>query len=74
MEIIFSKTQQHTFRDVQENQFFVDEDGFLCQKHNDSSYVTIADKNGELFSSVSTTIRPNKSIQRMLPLVSKIQF
>jgi len=76
MEIIFSKTpnpKQPTFWDVLPNQFFVDNDGFLCQKHCEATYVTIAKPNGKLLCSISPFVK-NITIQRILPLVERIQF
>jgi hypothetical protein len=76
MTIIFEQQPPSTlkFGDVQENQFFVDTNGYLCQKANSSSYHTIADNNGELYSTYVDLACAYDKVKRILPKVTKIEF
>ena len=67
-------TNTLTFGDVQENQFFVDSDGYLCQKICSDSYNTIANSNGVPYSSSTTSADNSDAIKRILPKVTKIEF
>ena len=68
-----------TFQDVEEDQFFVDEDGRLCQKGGETFYCMIAESDGtpclvyycdeDGFSDMSDMF-----IDRILPHVDKIEF
>jgi hypothetical protein len=68
-----TKDKQLTLKDVENNQFFVCKNGYLCQKECSESYVVIADGEGnpscECFDSDE-----DEQIQRILPRVEKIEF
>ena len=76
MKFIYAeKTEKApTFGDVKTNQFFVDYDGYLCQKTSNSSLVVIANPNGAPYSTWLTNIYWNREIQRIIPIVAKIEF
>ncbi len=63
-----------TFGDVEENQFFVDKDGYLCQKCSYKLCNYIADHNGKPFSDRREIFSSNSIIQKILPKVAKIEF
>lgn len=77
MKIIFEKEEnqdkQLTITDVEHNQFFVCNDGYLCQKITDSRYTTIAKSNGELYSDYFSC-DAHYRIKRILPKITKIEF
>ncbi len=77
MKIIFEKEEnqdkQLTIADVEENQFFVCKDGYLCQKITDSRYNTIAKSNGQLYSGYFSC-EAHYPIKRILPKITKIEF
>ena len=68
------ETNTLTFGQVQENQFFVDSDGYLCQKICSDSYCTIARSNGEPYASSTNCAFNSDTIKRILPKVTKIEF
>ena len=76
MKIIFEQAEANTpkFGDVQEHQFFVDADGYLCQKSNSTTYHTIADSNGQLYCNIIGYTTAYDKIKRILPKVTKIEF
>lgn len=76
MKFIYEKETQEkklTLNHVEYNQFFVCANGYLCQKMNDDTYVTIADDEGNP-SCDSYADRGDTPIQRVLPIVEKIEF
>ena len=77
MKIIFEKKEnqdkQLTHADVEENQFFVCECGYLCQKMSNSRYATIADDDGLLSCEIYDCNQDYK-ITRILPKIAKIEF
>lgn len=76
MKFIFKEEQNKklVFGDVVENQFFVSHHGFLCQKVCNDTYHVIADEKGLPLGIQFNNISGNKSIQRILPEVLKIEF
>jgi len=76
MKIIFEQQAPNApiFGDVQENQFFVDTNGYLCQKSSASLYHTIADYNGELHSTYLECSSAHDKIKRIIPKITKIEF
>lgn len=76
MKFIYAKKEKNkelTLRDVEENQFFVCKDGYLCQKIDSTDYVTIADEKGN--PTCNTYAEPEDApIVRILPRVEKIEF
>jgi hypothetical protein len=63
-----------TFGDVEEDQFFVDEDGWLCQKAAEDAYTAIANADGEPTCTFFDGIDSDLLIKRILPKVTKINF
>ena len=77
MKFIYAeKTKEKipTFGDVKTNQFFVDCDGYLCQKTSGSSFSVVADPGGTPYSTHLTNIFSTREIERIIPLVQKIEF
>ena len=68
------KVKTLTFGDVQENQFFVNVDGYLCQKASSGSYNIIADNLGTPYARSTDTAFKGDTIKRILPTVTKIEF
>ena len=62
-----------TYADVEENQFFVCDEGFLCQKVDADSYNVIANPVGEPYAD-QQLCAPSQPIERILPNVDKIEF
>jgi hypothetical protein len=62
------------FGDVDENQFFIDSDGWLCQKMSETSYNTIADDEGKPQADTAILRDWSSPIRSILPKVSKIKF
>lgn len=63
-----------TFADVEENQFFVDDAGRLCQKITNSVYSAIANSCGEPYGDHYSNVRPQMEISRIIPKIAKIEF
>lgn len=69
------KKRPPRFGDVQADQFFIDMDGYLCQKYNFTSYHTIAEPDGTPYTRrTSIEIDSDTAISRVLPIVTKIEF
>lgn len=76
MEISFKQQEEEptkpVFGDVEEDQFFVDLDGYLCQRGIANRYAYIADRTGKPWC------RPGGEgghrIERILPRITKINF
>jgi hypothetical protein len=62
------------FGDVCENQFFIDNDGWLCQKMSELCYNTIADEEGNPLADRAELLDWGTHIRCILPKVSKIKF
>lgn len=60
--------------DVKNGQFFVDCQGWLCQKRNARSYNTIADQTGRPVATPVTDSPANRPIKRGLPAVTRVVF
>lgn len=67
------KNKQLTLEEVEENQFFVCTDGYLCQKADETAYTTIADDEGNP-TCCKLDCDYDIPIQRILPRVEKIEF
>ena len=68
---------QLEFSDVQEDQFFVNHYGNLCQKISDDQYNVIADKNGGPLGCAATFVgedRRDLFVRRILPTITRIEF
>jgi len=63
-----------TFSDVEDNQFFVDLDGFLCQKIDPDSYTIVADNVGNPHGGYFDDVLEESPIKKVLPRVTKIRF
>lgn len=77
MELNFTtepQPEQLTFSDVDQDQFFVSEDEYLCQKVDETSYTFIADSEGIPWAGHLTDLEGNDPIKRLLPRVTKINF
>lgn len=76
MKFIYAKKEKNkelTLRDVEENQFFVCDAGYLCQKITHTEYISIADEEGN--PCCDTYGAPEDApIVRILPRVEKIEF
>ncbi len=66
--------KQLTFADVEEDQFFVNRFGFLCQKTKYDTYSSIANECGEPYSCTYGNVKNDTKIQRIFPKVIKIEF
>lgn len=77
MKIIFEKEEnqekQLTLDDVGYNQFFVCNNGYLCQKLDSYRYTTIADDDGELNCDIFSC-EAYYPIKRIIPKIAKIEF
>ena len=62
------------FKDVADNQFFVNDIGLLCQKVDDYSYIILADKRGIPCANWDADARADDKIQRLSPFIKKIEF
>ena len=65
--------KQLTLDDVKENQFFVDDEGRLCQKVGADCYNTITDAMGIPFA-YEVFCKSDCLIERILPKVTRIEF
>lgn len=77
MELNFTtepQPEQFTFSDVEENQFFVNEEGCLCQKIDNGEYTFIADSEGVPWAGYMKNVEEKFPIVRLLPRVTKINF
>lgn len=75
MKFIYKTPMQEnpTLADVQENQFFVDSEGYLCQKAEQGLYNTIANPQG-IPHGGRIEAAEETEIMRLLPLVERIGF
>lgn len=67
-------SKQLTFSDVEEDQFFVDQDGRLCQKGGETFYCMITESDGTPCSIYYNGAYDDMPIERVLPRVDKIEF
>lgn len=69
------KRTELVFSDVQCNQFFIDANGWLCQKISLSTYNTIANRRGVPFAlHIDRDVDPCDPITDILPHVTKITW
>ncbi len=76
MKFIYEATEEENilyFSDVEENQFFIDMCGRLCQKILPESFTIIADADGTPCG-LYIKLQSDRIILRMLPKVFKIEF
>lgn len=62
------------FANVEFEQFFVDEHGFLSQRVDVDRYLIIADPVGVPHSNIVEDVQLDRDVQRILPRVTKISF
>jgi hypothetical protein len=67
-------TEQLTFGMVKEHQFFIDEEGNLCQKLNSHSYFSISDVYQKPCCIFWDHKESSCPIKKILPHVTKIEF
>ena len=60
--------------DVDNDQFFVDNSGFLCQKVAHDGIITIADSEGRPIAGYYGNVGEDLPITRILPEITKINF
>jgi hypothetical protein len=72
IELKFEQCGALTFGDVKENQFFTDEDGWLCQKFCYDGYCAIANETGEPFSLYVEGVPPSDPVRHIYPKLTKI--
>jgi hypothetical protein len=63
-----------TILDVEDNQFFINGHGHLCQKIEDYSYNVIADEDGNPFALHTQFMYEEEAITKILDPISKIKF
>jgi hypothetical protein len=63
-----------TILDVEDNQFFINGHGHLCQKIEDYSYNVIADEDGNPYALDSQFMYEEEAINKILDPISKIKF
>ena len=68
------ETKLPSLKDVEDNQFFVNLFGCLCQKVCDNSYLSITNGNQEPWCNFVTEQSINLRIKKILPKVVKIEF
>lgn len=69
-----SKEKKFTLEDVAINQFFVNNDGCLCQKVCYDSFIQITDTNGKPYALSHIVEDPKQLIERILPHVEQIEY
>jgi len=65
---------ENQFQDVEDDQFFIDCLGYLCQKTNDVTYTIIANSYGIPYSDHRLHVKREDKIGKILPKVTKIEF
>ena len=75
-QVDFEEKEKQTLCDIQEGQFFLNENDFLCQKINNHSYSIIADKSGFPYSKTEVSTRKDGKIlvNKIFPTVSTISW
>lgn len=63
-----------TFDMVEYDQFYIDIEGFLCQKASPKSYNIIADSDGEPCAAHVSELKGELKIVKILPKVTKITW
>lgn len=69
-----SKLQELTFDMVEENQFFINCSGDLCQKVTNTAYNIIADRHGYPLCNHWATVAEGLRINKIIPRIEKIKF
>jgi hypothetical protein len=63
-----------TIHDVEENQFFIDNEDRLCQKVSDYDYNIIADSDGYPLACSTETMFDGDTITKVIDKIAKIKF
>jgi len=63
-----------TIHDVEENQFFIDGDGRLCQKVSECEYNVIADSDGSPLAYITDGFYEGDTITKVIDKIAKIKF
>ena len=66
--------RQPTLEDVDINQFFINKRGELCQKTTGTSYVVIANSDGEPYSDHYGRCEASEEISTIIKEVERIEF
>jgi len=77
MKIIYKSFDEQpavTFKQVEQNQFFINASHELCQKRTRCTYIVIAKSDGTLYSDYVLDVSPDQRILRILPQVERIEF
>jgi len=72
-EALAEENESLTLADVDEDQFFVNDDDSLCQKVTEATYYVIADINGSPCA-YEVWCERDTPIKRILPKVTRIEF
>lgn len=62
------------FQDVQEDQFFIDDNGRLCQKNTSTQYNVISESDGTPYCCQISSMQLGHKIKKILPKISKVRF
>lgn len=68
------KEKQLVLADVAVNQFFVNRNGWLCQKVVSDSYLQITNREGKPYPDFYDGEDPDQPVQRILPNVERIEY
>lgn len=63
-----------TLADVKDNQFFISDTGWLCQKRSADSYITIANSRNMPFADYCKFASLTMPISKVLPEIEFIKF
>lgn len=74
IEEIPEEVKKPTLGMVEEDQFFISISGYLCQKYEGHSYVTIANRHGDPELYIYHDVEYDLEIQKILPKITKIEF
>ena len=77
MKIIYKSPDQQpavTFKQVEQNQFFINASHELCQKRTSCTYIIIAKSDGTPDADYMLDVPPDRRILRILPQVERIEF
>lgn len=63
-----------TLHDVEENQFFIDNEDRLCQKVSECEYNIIADSDGSPLACITEGFYEGDTITKVIDKIAKIKF
>lgn len=73
-EFYTSEQKDCTFGDVEENQFFIDDQARLCQKCSGHAFNVISDSDGDPWCAQREDMNHDMIIHAILPRVRRIRF